>query len=429
MAAIQMCPASTCDELAELQLRRLKWSVNHAYNNSEFYQRKMRAVGVEPGDIRDLDDVGKLPFTDKDELREAYPFGLRAVPFEDIVRIHASSGTTGKKTVAYYTQKDIDDWKEMFARCYMLMGLTRDDRIQIAVGYGLWTAGAGFQLGAEHLGAMAIPTGPGNTEMQLEIMEDFGTTAMMCTSSYALYLAEEIAARGIRSRLRLRTQVMGSERSSAQMVARVRELLEVDVHDLIGMTELYGPGIGVDCKAHEGIHFFGDHFLFEIIDPATGEALPPGETGEIVATTLSREAMPMIRYRTRDISRLLPNRCSCGVIHPLQDRILGRSDDMIKFHAVNIYPGQIDTVLSSAPDAGSEYQIVLRRNRGRDSMLVRVERAVDASGSNDDIASALRSLFRSRISVSPEIEVLPHRSLPRSEKKTKRIFDERFEQS
>ena len=429
MALIKMCTVSTEEELADLQLRRLKWTVDHAYRNSEFYHKKMRAAGVEPGDIKTLDDIVKLPLTDKEELREAYPFGLRAVPFQDIVRVHASSGTTGKRTVAYYTQKDIDDWKEMFARCYLLAGLTPHDRIQIAVGYGLWTAGAGFQLGAEHMGALAIPTGPGNTDMQIEMMEDFGTTALTCTASYALFLAEEIAARGIRDRLALHTQILGSERSSSQMLARIRELLNVDVFDIIGMTELYGPGIGIDCKAHEGIHYFADYFIFETIDPSTGEVLPRGQTGEIVATTLCKEAMPMIRYRTRDLSRLLPNKCSCGVIHPLQDRILGRSDDMIKFHGVNIFPGQIDTVLSSVRDVGSEYQIVLRRERGRDSMLVRVERAAETSSPNDEIVSMLRSLFKSRISVTPEIEVLPYRTLPRSERKTKRVFDERFDGS
>ncbi len=425
MTQIQMCPVSTEEELAELQLSRLKLTVDHAYRNSEFYRKKMNTADVHPADIKTLDDIAKLPFTDKDELREAYPFGLRAVPFEDIVRVHASSGTTGKKTVAYYTQKDIDDWKLMFARCYILAGLTRLDRIQIAVGYGLWTAGAGFQLGAEHLGALAIPTGPGNTDVQIEVMLDFGTTALGCTSSYALFLAEEIAARGIRDRLSIRTQILGSERSSATMIARIRDLLQVDVFDIIGMTELYGPGTGIDCRAHEGIHYFGDYFIFEVIDPATGKVLPRGETGEIVATTLCKEAMPMIRYRTRDISRLLPKKCSCGVIHPLQDRILGRADDMIKFHGVNIFPGQIDTVLSVVADLGSEYQVVLRRERGRDSMLLRAERAETASGSNDDIASLLQQLFKSRIGVSADVELLPPRGLPRSEKKSKRVFDER----
>jgi len=425
MSELVMSPVSTEEEMAELQLRRLKWSVAHAYNNVDFYRQKMDAAGVTPEDIRTLDDIAKLPMTDKYELRHTYPFGLRAVPFADIVRIHASSGTTGKKTVAYYTQRDIDDWKDMFARCYKLAGLTKEDRFQVAVGYGLWTAGAGFQLGAEHFGMMTIPTGPGNTEMQIEMMQDFGTTAMICTSSYALFIAEEIAARGVREKLSLHTMILGSERSSDQLRTRVAELLGVDVFDIIGMTELYGPGIGIDCKAHEGIHYFADHFIFEIIDPLTGRSLPMGEQGEIVATTLTREAMPMIRYRTRDISRLIPGRCSCGVIHPRQDRILGRTDDMIKFHAVNIFPGQIDTVLSAAPGIGSEYQIILRRERGRDSMLLRVERDSNTSLSNGEIERALLDLIKSRIGVTPTIEVVPFRGLPRSERKTKRIFDER----
>ncbi|MCL5265714.1 MAG: phenylacetate--CoA ligase [Chloroflexi bacterium] len=411
MSDIAMSPVSTEEELARLQLERLKWSVAHAYNNVEFYRQKMDAVGVTPDDIRTLDDIVKLPMTDKYELRQTYPFGLRAVPFKDIVRIHASSGTTGKRTVAYYSQKDIDDWKDMFARCYKLAGLTEEDRFQVAVGYGLWTAGAGFQLGAERFGMMTIPTGPGNTDMQIEMMLDFGTTAIICTSSYALFP--------------LRTLILGSERSSDQLRARIAELLDVEVFDIIGMTELYGPGIGIDCLAHQGIHYFADHFIFEIIDPLTGKPVPMGEQGEIVATTLTREAMPMIRYRTRDLSRLIPGRCSCGVIHPRQDRIVGRTDDMIKFHAVNIFPGQIDVVLSNAPGVGTEYQVVLRRERGRDSMILRVERCADTSLTNEEIESAVRDLMKSRIGVTPVVEIVPYQELPRSERKTKRIFDER----
>ncbi|MDA8187433.1 MAG: phenylacetate--CoA ligase [Dehalococcoidales bacterium] len=425
MSDIAMSPVSTEEELARLQLERLKWSVAHAYNNVEFYRQKMDAVGVTPDDIRTLDDIVKLPMTDKYELRQTYPFGLRAVPFKDIVRIHASSGTTGKRTVAYYSQKDIDDWKDMFARCYKLAGLTEEDRFQVAVGYGLWTAGAGFQLGAERFGMMTIPTGPGNTDMQIEMMLDFGTTAIICTSSYALFLAEEIAARGVGGKLSLRTLILGSERSSDQLRARIAELLDVEVFDIIGMTELYGPGIGIDCLAHQGIHYFADHFIFEIIDPLTGKPVPMGEQGEIVATTLTREAMPMIRYRTRDLSRLIPGRCSCGVIHPRQDRIVGRTDDMIKFHAVNIFPGQIDVVLSNAPGVGTEYQVVLRRERGRDSMILRVERCADTSLTNEEIESAVRDLMKSRIGVTPVVEIVPYQELPRSERKTKRIFDER----
>ena len=425
MSDIAMSPVSTEEELARLQLERLKWSVAHAYNNVEFYRQKMDAVGVTPDDIRTLDDIVKLPMTDKYELRQTYPFGLRAVPFKDIVRIHASSGTTGKRTVAYYSQKDIDDWKDMFARCYKLAGLTEEDRFQVAVGYGLWTAGAGFQLGAERFGMMTIPTGPGNTDMQIEMMLDFGTTAIICTSSYALFLADEIAARGVGGKLSLRTLILGSERSSDQLRARIAELLDVEVFDIIGMTELYGPGIGIDCLAHQGIHYFADHFIFEIIDPLTGKPVPMGEQGEIVATTLTREAMPMIRYRTRDLSRLIPGRCSCGVIHPRQDRIVGRTDDMIKFHAVNIFPGQIDVVLSNAPGVGTEYQVVLRRERGRDSMILRVERCADTSLTNEEIESAVRDLMKSRIGVTPVVEIVPYQELPRSERKTKRIFDER----
>ncbi len=412
-------------ELADLQLERLKWSVSHAYENSCLYTEKLDAAGVKPEDIRTLDDVRRLPFTDKGELRKDYPFGWRAVPLEDIVRIHASSGTTGKKTVVYYTQKDIDDWADMFARCYGMAGVMKNDRVQITPGYGLWTAGIGFQLGAERLGAMAVPVGPGNTAQQLELMQDFQTTVITGTSSYGLAMAEAIAAEGLGPKLRLRIGIFGSERWSKQMRARIEEAMGVETFDIIGMTELYGPGTGIDCRFHEGIHFWGDYFLFEIVDPATGEPVPHGESGEIVATTLAKEAMPLLRYRTRDVSRLIPEPCKCGSEHPRIDRILGRTDDMFKIHGVNIYPGQIDNLLSQTDGVSSEYQIVLERVRGRDSMLIRVERDPETDLPEQDVARDLRSKIKTQIGVTVDVELLDYRSLPRSEKKTKRVFDSR----
>jgi phenylacetate-CoA ligase len=413
------------EEVAALQLERLKWSVAHAYANSPLYREKLDDAGVTPDDIRTLDDVRKLPFTDKSELRRNYPFGWRAVPFEDIVRIHASSGTTGKKTVVYYTQKDIDDWAEMFARCYEMAGVTREDRVQITPGYGLWTAGIGFQLGAERLGALAVPVGPGNTAQQLELMQDFQTTVITGTSSYGLAMAEAIASEGLGPKLNLRIGIFGSERWSKQMRARIEEVMGVETFDIIGMTELYGPGTGIDCRFHEGIHFWGDYFLFEIVDPVTGEPVPHGQSGEIVATTLAKEAMPLLRYRTRDVSRLLVEPCRCGSEHPRIDRILGRTDDMFKIHGVNIYPGQIDHLLSQTGGVSSEYQIVLERVEGRDSMLIKVEKDPHSVLPERDIVRDLRGKIKTQIGVTVGVELVDYRSLPRSEKKTKRVFDER----
>jgi len=412
-------------EMAALQLERLKWSVGHAYANSPLYREKLDNAGVTPEDIKTLDDGRKLPFTDKAELRKDYPFGWRAVPFEDIVRIHASSGTTGKKTVVYYTQKDIDDWAEMFARCYEMAGVTREDRVQITPGYGLWTAGIGFQLGAERLGALAVPVGPGSTAQQLELMQDFQSTVITGTSSYGLAMAEAIASEGLGPKLNLRIGIFGSERWSKQMRARIEDVMGVETFDIIGMTELYGPGTGIDCHFHEGIHFWGDYFLFEIVDPVTGEPVPHGQSGEIVATTLAKEAMPLLRYRTRDVSRLLVEPCRCGSEHPRIDRILGRTDDMFKIHGVNIYPGQIDHLLSQTEGVSSEYRIVLERAGGRDSMLIRVEKDPHSDLPEQDIVRHLRNKIKTQIGVTVDVELVDYRSLPRSEKKTKRVFDER----
>jgi phenylacetate-CoA ligase len=412
-------------ELADLQLERLMWSVSHAYENSCLYTEKLDEAGVKPEDIHTLDDVRRLPFTDKAELRKDYPFGWRAVPFDDIVRIHASSGTTGKKTVVYYTQKDIDDWADMFARCYEMAGVTKQDRVQITPGYGLWTAGIGFQLGVERLGAMAVPVGPGSTAQQLELMEDFGTTVITGTSSYGLAMAEEIVARGLGPKLDLRIGIFGSERWSEQMRAHIEEAMGVETFDIIGMTELYGPGTGIDCQVHEGIHYWADYFLFEIVDPATDEPVPHGEQGEIIATTLTKEAMPLLRYRTRDISRLIPGPCPCGSEHPRIDRILGRTDDMFKIHGVNIYPGQIDHVLSHTEGVGSEYQILLGRERGRDSMLIRVEKHLKAEVDDEDIKRTLGDKIKTQIGVTVGVELVDYQGLPRSEKKTRRVFDNR----
>jgi phenylacetate-CoA ligase len=416
------------EELRALQLEGLKWTFNHAYHGSEFYRKKSDERDVKPADISSLDDLSRVPLTVADDLREGYPFPLRSVPFERIVRIHASSGTTGKRKVLCYTQKDIDDWADMFARCYEMAGLTREDRVQIAVGYGVWTAGVGFQLGCERLGAMAIPSGPGNLDMQCQFLEDFQSTVLCCTASMGLLVAEEIERRGLRDRISLKKIIYGSERSSDAMRERIKHLSGVgDMFDIPGLTELYGPGTGLECPKHEGIHYWADYYILEILDPDTLEPVPEGEIGEMVVTTLRKEAAPLIRYRTRDLTRLIPHRCSCGDVLPMHDRLLGRSDDMFIFRAVNIYPGQIDHVLSSFSEVGSEYQVILdRRADGKDYMTIKVERREGEDPKGDSsLVRRIEEAIKKGILVSGKVEVVDYASLPRSERKSERVFDNR----
>jgi phenylacetate-CoA ligase len=414
--------------LSSIQLAGLQWTVDHTYRNAPLYRKKFDAAGVKPEDIRSLHDLQRLPFTDKHDLQEGYPFPLRCVPLEDICRIHASSGTTGKRKVLCYTAKDLEDWSEFFARCYELAGLSREDRVQIAVGYGLWTAGAGFQAGCERFGAMAVPLGPANADMHCEMMVDLETTVFCATASMALLLAEEIRRRNLLSKIKINKIIMGAERSSSAMLDRIRELLDIEhVFDIYGLTELYGPGTGLDCHLHQGIHYWADYFIFEVIDPQSLQPLPAGEQGELVVTTLRKEGSPLIRYRTHDLTRLIPEPCACGVPLPRHDRIAGRTDDMFIYRAVNIYPSQIDLILSAFEEIGSEYQIHLHhREDGRDMMTVRVERSIDGLPETDDrLAERIATEIRRKILVRCQVEIADHGSLPRTERKSRRVFDHR----
>jgi phenylacetate-CoA ligase len=418
---------SSYQELAEIQLRGLQWTVNHAYNGSQFYREKLDTAGVKPEQIKSLDDLKRLPFVTSKDLAQGYPFPMLSVPMSDVVRIHASSGTTGKRKVLCYTQKDIDDWAHFFARCYEMADLTSEDRVQICVGYGVWTAGVGFQLGCEKFGAMAIPAGPGNLDMQMEFLEDFQTTVMCCTASMGLLLAEAVERKGLRDKLSLKKIIYGSERASDAMRNRIKALLGLtDMYDIPGMTELYGPGTGLECSAHDGMHYWADYYILEILDPETLEPVPPGEVGEMVVTTLKKEAVPLIRYRTRDLTALKPDPCSCGRLLPRHDRLMGRSDDMFIIRAVNVYPGQIDSVLSNIKSIGSEYQVVLERRDGKDFMILKVEGARGNDPSADArTANEVTEMIKKKILVTPEVEVVEYGKLPRSERKTKRVFDNR----
>lgn len=419
---------NTAQELAAHQLKGLKWTINHAYNGSSFYRKKFQEVGVKPEDINTLEDIRRLPFVTAQDLRDGYPFPLLSVPLERVVRIHASTGTTGKRKILSYTQKDIDDWAHFFARCYEMAGLSREDRVQIAVGYGVWTAGVGFQLGCERFGALAIPVGPGNIDLQCQFLEDLQSTVMCCTASMGLLMAEEVEKRGLRDKISLKKMIFGSERSSEAQRNKIQELLGLEeLFDIPGLTELYGPGTGLDCYRHEGIHYWADYYILEVLDPATLEPVEPGQTGEMVVTTLGKEAAPLIRYRTRDLTRLIDHPCSCGNLLPMHDRILGRSDDMIIFRGVNLYPGHVDQILSRIPEIGSEFQIVLRREAdGKEYMTVRVERSEKADPASDQgVIKKIAQDLKNQILVTPQIELVDYGTLPRSERKSKRVFDNR----
>lgn len=392
--------------------------------NSSFYKDKFAAAGLDSNDIKDPDHIEAIPFTTKEELREAYPLGIQAVPDEEIVRIHSSSGTTGKPIIIPYTVSDVETWAEMMSRCMTVAGVTNKDRVQITPGYGLWTAGIGFQAGVERLGAMAIPMGPGNTEKQLQMMIDLEATVLTATSSYALLLAEEIRKRGIKKEIKLRKGIIGSERWGEKMRARISAELGIELYDIYGLTEIYGPGISISCQHNNGLHYWDDYFLFEIINPQTGKNMPDGEYGELVITTLTKEGAPLIRYRTRDITRLLTGECPCGMSHPRHDVILGRTDDMVKVKGVNIYPGQVDDVLKHIEGVSSEYQIVLDRFEAKDTMLLRFE--LQAGVTAADAEMRVKKYFKTKVGLSINVEALQLGELPRSEKKTARVIDNRY---
>ena len=390
---------------------------------SPFYKNKFKNSNVEVKDIKSYEDIKKLPFTTKEELREAYPLGLMAVDETEVVRIHSSSGTTGKPIIIPYTRFDVEIWSLMMARCFEFAGVTNEDRVQITPGYGLWTAGIGFQAGAEKLGALCVPTGPGNTEKQLQMMVDMQSTVLCATSSYALLLAEEVRRRGLKDRIALKRGIIGSERWGDKMRRRIADELDIKIHDIYGLTEIYGPGISIDCDYHCGLHYWDDYLFFEIIDPYTEEVLPEGELGELVITTLRKEGAPLVRYRTHDLTRLIPGECPCGVKYPRHDIILGRTDDMVKVKGVNIYPGQIEDMLKDVDGASSEYQIIVDLINGKSELTLRVERekGVDKSALEQKIVRG----FKNTIGIKITAEVVDIGDLPRSEKKSRRVIDNR----
>ena len=410
-------------QISEKQLAQVNDRIKALLKADGFYGKKLREAGIT--EVRTAEEFLKLPFSEKNDLREAYPLGLMTAPEEEIVRIHSSSGTTGTPVIIPYTQKDVDDWATMFARCYEVAGITKKDRIHITPGYGLWTAGIGFQLGCEKLGAMAIPMGPGNTEKQLEMMQALGSTVLCSTSSYALLLTEEIEKRGIKDKIKLKKGVIGSERWSDKMRTRIAEGLGIELYDIYGLTEIYGPGIGINCEHNTGMHIWDDFIYLEIIDPKTGEPVPDGEFGEIVITTLVKEGAPLIRYRTHDLCRIIPGECPCGRHYPRIDVIQGRTDDMMKIKGVNVFPKQIEEVLAQFPEISSEYQIRISHLDGKDTMRIYVE--TNGHVNFDDLSHRIAEKVKSRIGFTPIVKVVEIGVLPRSMKKTARVIDERYD--
>lgn len=410
-------------QISPKQLELVNEQVGRLVASGNYFGRRLSEAGVTK--VRTAADFLALPFSEKQDLRDCYPLGLSAVPESEVVRIHSSSGTTGTPVIIPYTARDVEDWAEQFRRCYEMAGVTAEDRVQITPGYGLWTAGIGFQAGAERLGAMCIPMGPGNTEKQLQFMVDMRSTVLGATSSYALLLAEEIERRGIRDQICLRKGIIGSERWGKRMRERIKGELGIQIYDIYGLTEVYGPGIGISCDAEDGMHYWDDFIYIEIVDPVTGAPVPDGTFGEIVITTLVKEGAPLVRFRTHDISRIIPGACPCGSPFPRLDSIQGRSDDMMKIKGVNVFPRQIEEVLQEFPQLSSEYQIRISHLEGRDTMRIYVE----TDGTQDflDLADAVSDEVKRRIGFTPLVKVVELGVLPRSEKKTRRVFDERYE--
>jgi len=417
------------EELEALQLRRLKSVAEKVYKNVPFYHRKFQEAGVAPEDIKSLEDISRLPTTRKQDLRDNYPFGLFAVPQEEVVRVHASSGTTGKPTVVGYTAKDIETWADLMARDFVMVGVEKKDIFQNAVNYGFFTGGLGVHYGIERMGAMAVPSGVGNTERQLEIMMDFGVTVLHCTPSYALYLAETAKARGVVDKLNLRIGCFGAEPWSDESRRELEEALNIKAYDSYGLSEMMGPGVAFECQEQDGLHIWEDHFLIEILDK-NEQPCAPGEPGELVITSLTKEAMPLIRYHTGDVTYIMEGKCSCGRTSRKLHRFLGRADDMLIVRGINVFPSQIEDVLVGIPEIGSYFQVIVdRKKHGLDEISIQVELKDEAfTGELSDLARIQKKTeerLKSVLNVRSKIELVEKGSIPRTAGKSKKVVDRR----
>jgi phenylacetate-CoA ligase len=418
------------EKLRELQVERLKNTLDRVYDNVPFYRRAMDQKGIKPADIKSLDDVRKLPFTVKQDLRDNYPFGLFAVPLEDVVRVHASSGTTGKPTVVGYTHNDINTWAGLMARSLTMAGASRGDVVQNAYGYGLFTGGMGVHYGAEKIGATVVPISGGNTGRQLMIMQDFSSTVLTCTPSYALYLAEEGENAGLDfKKLPLKAGIFGAEPWSERMRRQLEEKLSIKAYDIYGLSEVLGPGVSMECPAQQGMHIYEDHFLAEIIDPDTGEPLPFGQQGELVFTSLTKEAFPIIRYRTRDITVLTEEPCSCGRTHVRMRRVTGRTDDMLIIRGVNVFPSQVESILLEFGETEPHYLLVVDRKGNLDELEIWVELSEkwfsDKVRQLEEVEGRLKARIASVLGIAARIRLVEPKTIPRSEGKAKRVVDKR----
>lgn len=418
------------ETMRQIQSERLVATVDRVYHNVPFYRQKMQEKGILPGDIKSVDDLKHLPFTDKQDLRDNYPYGLFAVPMSEIIRIHASSGTTGKQTVVGYTRRDLDTWSEVMARTLTAAEIDRNSFLQIAYGYGLFTGGLGIHYGAEKVCASVIPISGGNTKSQLQVMEDFGTTNIACTPSYALYLAEEIEEKGIdRSKLKLRTGIFGAEPWTENMRKELEERLGIKAMDIYGLSEIIGPGVAFECMERSGLHISEDHFIPEIIDPLTGQQLPEGSEGEIVFTTVTKEGLPLLRYRTHDISTLSFDKCACGRSLVRMSKVTGRTDDMLIIRGVNIFPSQIESVLLETSSVAPHYQLIVDRDGQLDVLEVLVEMSPELFSDEvrklEIIESDIKREIQSTLGISVKVRLVEPKTIARSEGKSVRVIDKR----
>ena len=430
---LMLDPVHECmsrDEMAVLQGKKLVRTVQRCYDNVPFYHNKMKDMGLEPGDIRGLEDIVKLPFTTKEDLRNNYPFGLRAVPQSEIVRVQGTSGTTGKLTVVPYTRHDVDVWAESAGRCLTMAGLTKEDIIHVCYGYGLFTGGLGADFAAQRIGAMVVPMSAGNTARQIMCMEDFGATALACTPSYALYLAESIAEAGKVDAMKLRVGIHGAEPWTEEMRKKIQDILHIECFDIYGLCEITGPGVAMDCRQHKGLHINHDFFYPEILDPITHEPMDDGELGELVFTTLEKEGMPLLRYRTKDLTSIDYSTCECGRTLPRISKFKGRTDDMKVIRGVNVFPTQVETVLlSMGGDISNHYQMIVDRENNADRLTVMVEVCdsvfSDEIGKLDALKQKVAAGLKQALGISVEVKLVEPKTIQRSEGKAKRVIDNR----
>ena len=415
-------------QIKEWQDERLVKQVQHVWDNVPYYRKKMEEKGITPADIQSRDDLHKLPFVTKDDLRECYPYGLLGKPLQDCVRIHSTSGTTGKRVVAFYTQHDIDLWDDCCARALMAAGATKDDVVHVAYGYGLFTGGAGLHGGSHKVGCLTLPMSSGNTDRQLQFMTDLGSTIICCTPSYAEYLSESIAERGLQDQIKLKAGIFGAEAWSEEMRRDIEKNLGIKAYDIYGLTEISGPGVAFECEAQTGMHINEDHFIAEIIDPDTGEVLPEGSKGELVFTCITKEAFPLLRYRTRDICVLTREACPCGRTHVKMSKPMGRSDDMLIVKGVNVFPSQIEAVLLEQ-GYPANYQIVVDRVNHSDTLEVMVEMTPeifsDSLGQITDMEKKLVAALKAMLGIYAKVKLVAPKSITRSEGKAVRIIDKR----